>query len=305
LSTVALSALALTAFGCFAGPGGQDVDPAAPASDVAAVPHEHLMLTDQARALREVPLDQLPEGKAERAATTLKYYGGPVLQKANVVPVYWTSAVNYQSNLNTFYAALTSTSFMAFFTQYNTTSPAQTISAGTVAAPYVDNDTATNVTDAMVQAELNRLFTAGSLPAPTANNLYMVHFPPGVTVTDSGGSKSCVVFCAYHGTYVRNGQNVYYGIIPDQGGGCATGCGGNATPVNNLTSVVSHEYSEAVTDAAVGIATTFAPPLAWYNSSKGEIGDICNGQQGSKSYNGATWVVQKEYSNSAHACVIP
>jgi hypothetical protein len=60
---------------------------------------------------------------------------------------------------------------------------------------------------------------------------------------------------------------------------------------------------EAMTDADVGIATTFAAPLAWYDQTNGEIGDICNGQQGSYTANGTTYTIQLEFSNSASNCV--
>jgi hypothetical protein len=113
-----------------------------------------------------------------------------------------------------------------------------------------------------------------------------------------------VQFCAYHGTYVRNGVNVNYGVIPDQGGGCAGGCGRNAQRVNNMDSVASHELVEAVTDPAVGLATTFAAPLAWYDRTNGEIGDICNGQQGTTvGGDGVTYTIQLEFSNAVNNCV--
>src|SRR6185312_5464727 len=37
----------------------------------------------------------------------------------------------------------------------------------------------------------------------------------------------------------------------------------------------------------------------------GEIGDICNAQQGSYLANGTTYTVQLEFSNSANNCVLP
>jgi hypothetical protein len=71
----------------------------------------------------------------------------------------------------------------------------------------------------------------------------------------------------------------------------------------NYTSVTSHELVEAMTDAFVGIATTFAPPLAWYDMVNGEIGDICNGQQASYTANGTAYTIQLEFSNAANNCV--
>src|SRR5207302_4233455 len=86
--------------------------------------------------------------------------------------------------------------------------------------------------------------------------------------------------------------------------GCSTGCG-SSTVFNNYTSVTSHELSVAMTDAQVGIATVIGPPLAWYDSTNGEIGDICNAQQGSYVANGTTYTIQLEFSNAANNCVLP
>jgi hypothetical protein len=238
--------------------------------------------------------DLVTEGiNSAASAKTLTYYGGPVLTHVNVVPVYWNSSVAYRTNLNSFYASIvTSSIYTSLLPQYSA------IGAGTVGTAFVGSKTAGSYTDAQVQAYLNTLFTAGSIPAPNASNYYPVHFPPSTSITASDGTRSCVTWCAYHGTYVRNGVNVNYGIIPDQGGSCAGGCGSNSQRVNNLTSVSSHELVEATTDPAVGLATTYAPPLAWYNATYGEIGDICNAQQATL----GSYVVQKEWSNSKSSC---
>jgi hypothetical protein len=303
LSLAAFSLLAAAAVGCAADVPGTTDDAVVLESPGEAIGHEHLMLTAGARAQLEQELGTPKEG---RAVKKLTYYGGPVIKNVNVVPVYWNANVALQTNINAFYSAVTTGQYMTFLSQYSTVSPAQTIGNGTRGTPFVDTNATAAVTDAQVQARLNSLFTSGALPAPNNNNLYMVHFPAGMTITDSGGSKSCVVFCAYHGTYVRNGQNVYYGIIPDMGsGGCQSGCG-TSTVVNNTTSVASHEFAEAVTDPAVGLATVYGPPLAWYNATYGEIGDICNGQQSTAVLaDGKSYSVQKEWSNKTNTCAIP
>jgi hypothetical protein len=230
----------------------------------------------------------------------LNYYGGPTLTHVNVIPVYWNANVQYQSSLNAFYADVPgfSTIYTSLLKQYSA------IGTGTRGAPYVAAQATASLTDAQVQSFLTSLFNAGKLPLPNASNYYPVHFDPGTSITDPSGAQSCVVFCAYHGTYVYNGVNVNYGVVPDQGGGCAGGCGGNAQRVNNLTSVSSHELVEATTDPAVGLATVYGPPLSWYDPNYGEIGDICNGQQASITANGHTYVVQTEFSNSARNCVV-
>jgi subtilisin-like proprotein convertase family protein len=88
------------------------------------------------------------------------------------------------------------------------------------------------------------------------------------------------------------------------GSGCDTGCG-TGTPFANQQSVASHELIEAVTDPEIGLATVVGPPIAWYDSSFGEIGDICNAQQGTVvGGDGVTYTVQKEFSNSVNDCIV-
>jgi hypothetical protein len=231
----------------------------------------------------------------------LTNFGGPTLVNVHVAPLFWNSGVQFQTNLNPFYNDVPNSPIFTLLSQYG-------IGHGDGQAGFVDTRATRSVSDATVQAEVLTQINAGHLPAPTANTYYPVHFPAGMNVTAPDGSRSCVVFCAYHGTFqVQNAAgtivNVNYGVVPDQGGGCAGGCGANAQRVNNLDSVASHELIEAVTDPAVGIATVFGPPLAWYDMTNGEIGDICNGQQGTTTGNGHAYTIQLEFSNAASNCV--
>src|SRR5581483_2910287 len=111
-------------------------------------------------------------------------------------------------------------------------------------------------------------------------------------------------FCAYHNNLVRGGQSVKYGVMPDvsPGSKCARGCGGSSNFFNNQTSVASHELIEAVTDPDVGQADKDPKKLGWYDQKYGEIGDICNAEQGTLP--GTKYTVQKEYSNQAHGCIV-
>ena len=236
------------------------------------------------------------ERAAQASRMTLTNYGGPVLKSVQVYPIYWGSGVRCSTNIDSGYTTLVGSSiYTSLLPQYSGIGP------GTNHATYTDTGapTATAITDAQIQAELSRLITAGLVPAPNANTYYPIHFPSGRSITGADLiSKSCKEFCAYHGTYVRNGVNVNYGVIPDVGdAGCAGGCGAS-TQCNNTTSVMSHELVEATTDPAVGLATAYAPPLSWYNKTYGEIGDICNASQATVS----GIVVQKEWSNSKSAC---
>jgi hypothetical protein len=235
------------------------------------------------------------------AGAHLTYFGGPLLVNIHNAPLYWNSGTQFQSNLNLFYNDVPNSPLYTLLAQYG-------IGHGNGQAGFQSTRATANQTDAQVQAAVLAEINAGHLPGPTANTYYPVHFPPGMAITAPDGSRSCVQFCAYHGTFaVRNSAgtviNVNYGVIPDQGGGCAGGCGANPSRVNNLTSVASHEMVEATTDPAVGLATVFGPPLGWYDMNFGEIGDICNGQQGTTVGNGRSYVIQLEFSNAVNNCV--
>ena len=273
-----------------------------------------------------------PTGFAAPAGAHLSYFGGPIISKVQVIQVlYGSGSYNSQvagassPTMGNFFADFTGSGsgLVNLLTQYNTTISGgtnQTFGFGTFGGLFQIVPSAANngstISDSQIQSELLSQISAGHLPAPVLdaagnpNTLYMIYFPPGKKIT-LGSSSSCVAggFCAYHGTTsnLLNGKHVLYGVLPDlqPGSGCATGCG-SSTTFGNYTSVTSHELVEAMTDADVGIATTFASPLAWYDQNfNGEIGDLCNGQQSSYTANGTTYTVQLEFSNSANNCVLP
>jgi hypothetical protein len=292
---------------------------------VPAQPRLHIV------AVRDPITNNGAVGFAAPAGAHLTYFGGPVISNVHVVQVlYGSGSYNAQvagttsPTMGNFYGDLTgaNSGYTSLLTQYNTPASGgtnQTIGNGTFdglfqIVPAAGNNGST-ISDAQIQSELLAQISAGHLPAPlldaagNVNTLYMIFFPPGKTITQ-GGSSSCVAggFCAYHGTTstLLNGKNVLYGVHPDmQSGLCSTGGCGSAGVFGNYTSVTSHELTEAITDADVGIATVFAPPLAWYDMANGEIGDICNGQQGSYVANGTTYTIQLEFSNAANNCVLP
>ena len=266
-------------------------------------------------------------GFAAPAGAHLTYHNGPIISNVQVVQVlYGSGSYNAQvagsssPTMGNFFSDITSTGLITLLQQYNTNisgGTGQVFGNGTFGGlfqivPAAGNNGST-ITDTQIQSELLAQINAGHLPAPVLdaqgqpNTLYMIYFPPGKTISQ-GGSNSCQAggFCAYHGTTssTLNSKHVLYGVMPDMqaGSGCATGCG-TSSVFGNYTSVTSHELTEAMTDAQVGIATVIGPPLAWYDSTNGEIGDICNGQQGSYTANGTTYTIQLEFSNSANNCV--
>jgi hypothetical protein len=76
-----------------------------------------------------------------------------------------------------------------------------------------------------------------------------------------GGAASCQAFCGYHSDI---SSKTFYAVMPYPG---CTGCTGELSAFDALTSTSSHELCEAITDPE--------PGLGWYDDTNGEIGDIC------------------------------
>ena len=290
-----------------------------PAALIAAPIHYQSVRTQDSGAI-----DRYASNTAAPANAWLNYYGGHVISNVNVVPVMWGGNVPspVATGIGPFYTAITDSAHFDWLAEYDTNildwagnqGTHQHIGRGTAAATITMTtaNTATTVTNDQIIAELQGQITKGHLPRPDANTLYMVHFPAGMKITmpdgNGGTAASCTQFCAYHNTTTATGSTpeFYYGVIPNvTSDGCELGCGPIGGGFNNTTSVASHELIEAVTDAEVGLATNNAPPLAWYDpqGQDGEIGDICNGAQGTVSSHGQSWTVQQEWSNSHNACI--
>jgi hypothetical protein len=178
--------------------------------------------------------------------------------------------------------------------------------------------------DPDIPTELMAQINSGNLPAPDANTVYMVHLPPGVSVSltypDNSVVTSCQDFCAYH--YYQGG--IVYGVLPDlstpgcapAGGRCnqGYGCCGNISAFVSLTTAASHELMEAITDPQ---------PIShpgWVQSGlvvNNEIGDLCafagdgliapladNAYTSIVGPDGKTYTAQKGFSNDAYAANI-
>lgn len=236
----------------------------------------------------------------------LQYFGGPINPNVVVNPIFYGEA-DFQKEISAFYAAVVDSPHIDWLSEYNT--PTQKIGRGSFGKSYKETQNLkTNLDDVDdIQPYLIDLVKKGKI-TPSETAYFPIHFAPGISVTQ-GGQGSCEVFCAYHGTIdvsaISSTKYLYYGVLPDQGGGCAGGCGFAPTRFENLCSVSSHELIEMITDGAVGIGQTIAFPLAWYSPASGEIGDICNAQQGKVvGGDGKTYTVQTEWSNKYKKCIV-
>jgi hypothetical protein len=240
-----------------------------------------------------------PDGQGQYNFT---YHGGALIQGVKVVTVFWSSGVDAQGSLNQFYTAIVESPYVDWLSEYD--AGGQSIGRGSFVTSFVDPGAPASpeITDQDIQQELSRLLAKGSLPAADANTLYMVHFPPGVSISVQGFT-SCEQFCAYHSSFQNGSSAVYYGVLPDLGGACSR-CGGAGDKLSSTTVVASHELVESITDPGIGLANQSQDGslLGWYddnNGEEGEIADVCEGHNDTV----GSWAVQQVYSMQAGGCI--
>ncbi|KAJ3414048.1 hypothetical protein HDV05_007173 [Chytridiales sp. JEL 0842] len=271
--------------------------------------------TDEAESFKNVQRNKAGVNVEKRAPVTkLTYWGGDVIENVEVITVFYGAAA-YQTELNTFYKAVANSEHFDWLGEYNT--PRQSIGRGRFLKSYVEPNplppTQILDNDDHIQPYLKSLVSSGVIGTPNKNTYIALHFGPGYTITNQG-QQSCKIFCAYHNTLdvsefqpLSGDKYIFYGVMPDitsPGSKCGNGCGIARNKFDNLASVSTHELIEAVTDPLVGIATEIGAPLGWYSETQGEIGDICNGQQGKVTGpDGNLLTVQLEWSNAKGACI--
>ncbi|MHB2026797.1 MAG: hypothetical protein ACYCPQ_09225 [Elusimicrobiota bacterium] len=266
----------------------------------------HGILWTPARRADFVSFDPLSAGPGK-----LVYYGGPVISHAKVYAVFWGEGVapEIQSRIGAFYSNILNSGYMDWLSEYGTNITAingrpgtnQTIGRGSFAGSVMitPKNSSLSLTDGMVQREIEAQIAAGMLAAPSADTLYMVYFPPGVTISIDS-TQSCSDFCAYHeGFKSKNGASIYYGIMPD----CGSMCGVGGSAFDGITATSSHETIEAVTDPFPTPGTNPAYPQAWNTTTGDEIADICEDNPPAYvSGNGGTSAVAQLWDNSANVC---
>jgi hypothetical protein len=248
-------------------------------------------------SIRVVPLhgiDDLtaPIGAAAPAvAPQLTYRGGPLLTSVEVFTAFWGRAWQQQpqagliTKLNQFFDAILTSPLIDQLAEYNVTGKSIThgkrVGTATVTTPALGRHATDGAVRHMLQQEI---LTNSAFPKPSANMLYFVYLPPGVSLTGVGG-KSCTTFCGYH---EHINSQIFYAAMPYPG---CSGCLGGLAEFDALTATSSHELCEAVTDPV--------PGMGWYDDHNGEIGDICAW----KMKQVAGFTVQQEWSNKANNCI--
>ncbi len=240
-----------------------------------------------------------------RGNIALSYGGGPVLVTPHVYLILWGFKKYGDPDkvgklLKKYVKAEGGSSFDNTVTQYymtsNSTTTYITNPSKQLGGVWDDetNTVPTHPTDSQIATEaLNGVSHFGY----DAGGSYVVATPTGHSTIGFGTS-----WCAYHSNTFSNSQYVAYTnlpYMPDAGGNCGANIisppGDESGTDEGVTIVEGHEYAESETDPT---------PFSGWNSSFGEIGDLCawydiqNDPFGKKSY-----TMQPMWSNASGSCV--
>jgi hypothetical protein len=135
-------------------------------------------------------------------------------------------------------------------------------------------DKANGIDDTQIQADIQSMINLHTVQGPDANRLYIVNVEPGVLIT-AGGESSGTVFLGYHSVFAgakANGTpiDVHYAVISYPGFPNFTYLSQQfVSSTNFMTTVMSHEIAEAVTDPG----SSSAGFLGWFDDVSGLAGE--------------------------------
>lgn len=252
------------------------------------------------------------------------YNGGPVVTNPQVYNIFlgdWTSSANQTraSRLNQFITDLMNSNFMNMLAQYGCGS------SGTFQKGVFIANSNNSLLDSDLQTIIQTAINNNTLPEPTTNSniVYIFFLDDNAGIDDvSAGFVMCEAGSpeafGYHSFFnTTAGNPAYYAVVPGLTNAClADGCPGGAgcslntsmTQEQRQTKVLSHEFTEMITDPQVNSNYAWNDPT---DAESGEDGDICNFLTPSTITVGSdTWTVQPIYSktddmqsNGATTCI--
>ena len=222
---------------------------------------------------------------------------GPVLSHVHLSLIYWGSRWKEEGDLMSHVTesvrSMVDGDYLSQLSQYNV--PAgQPFEVRLVAAvqdydsdppnPFADSEKKGGPSD--VRNEITRLIDGSKLGPPSdgaSQALYMVIMPKGVTCSTADDDDEDGA--GQHFYFEHNGQKVYYGWSRS---------GASDTALERITSTLSEEIVEAITDPE--------PGKGWVASATGEDVEVCDVCQGvNLRVDGV--LVRAYYSNRVQDCV--
>ena len=268
----------------------------------------------------------LAQGKSRPSSggsSNLSYHGGSggvgVQTAPAIYVVFWGSQWNNNdpsheaATLESFYAALSGSSWSATDTQYCEGVASGTVfcnGAGTAAGNspmyvsfWYDNQSLapTHPKQSQIAAEAVRAagYFSNTSASVNANVQYVI-----ATATGNNSSGFGTQYCAWHSSTSSTYGNLSYTNLPyitDAGANCGANFN-NLGPDAGITIVAGHEMAESVTDPF--------PSTGWTDSKGSEIGDKCawNSATADETFGGSVFPVQPLWSNAdnggAGGCVM-
>jgi hypothetical protein len=246
------------------------------------------------------PLPQFPYGPSPGVDGG----AGPLLQAVQIVTATWDKAPTsdpLSTQLDAFGSTLAQSAWWTSVTaDYCGPSAATCVGPGSAPIAHGVGDTPNpNITDSAFTATGNYSFkkfindktTAGDLPVPSANTLYVFYLPPGFSVVLDGAPT-----CGYHSLATVNVLDagtvtIPYVVIPR----CEVS---GMQDLDVATVAASREIAEAATDPylAQGEIGFYRVDPAW-SVTGNEIGDYCAGLTTTESGS----AVQRIWSNASAA----
>jgi hypothetical protein len=276
------------------------------------------------RPKKKVPLGGAPPfASGAGAFPNFIYRGGPIIRNPQVFCVFlgdWSSAANQTraSRLAQFLTDLMNSDYMNMLAQYGCGTTGTVVNSVFIASS--DNDLNRPDIENIFQTAINN----NTIPEPTnPSNCYVLFLDDATGVNGTFGTDHTVMCEAnnddafgfhFHFTTAA-GNQLFYAVVPGLTNACLTNScpnDGNCslhlaqTREQRQTQVLSHEFSEMISDPDVG------GNEGWTESSgPHENGDICNGESGNITVGPNTWNVQLMYSkfddqqsNGATTCVL-
>ena len=277
--------------------------PNAPSSSLQSSPQTHIMLT-RGLALAAANQSKQAGGHGGGGGTGIFYHGGPLILNTKVVAIYWAASTIYAggptpgttgtgaqdgSLVGFFLSNLGGSPYFNINTTYFDGSGNHVVNSVAYTGFWAANTnvpaSGSSVSDAAVQAQVISGFTSGNLTFDP-NTLYEVFSGPGVNLGGGFGTQ----YCAYHGHFSWNGNDVKYSVMPHDYD-FPTACAAlNGSPNNDFAAdaevnTLAHETEETTTDEDLN---------AWYDRRGNENADKCAWNFGSTftTSNGATANIQ-------------
>src|SRR6266567_1278409 len=220
--------------------------------------------------------------------------------------IFWEPTSNVSTNYNTlikrYFGDVGSSPLYKINNQYTQTGNAFPSNA-MLAGSWVDTIAYPNspLLDSNIQAEVTRAQKNNNGWTSGINNIFFVFTERNQDICiDNTQQCASNTFCAYHSFF---GTNTIYATMPYAASfSCDPGSSPNKDDADQTINVTSHEQMEAATDPLLN---------AWYDNSGNEIGDKCawkfgtrNASGGDVTWNGHSYIVQKEWDNHKINCVL-